>query len=91
MFAQLFGDVCLCFMMYFYDFRRCVSYFSIFLGHGAPLGPRGSKSREKLRGSCHHFGHFLRNCLVYFPEVMFDDFLEPSFWGPRWRFGAHGD
>ena len=28
---------------------------------------------------------------MYFPEVIFDDFLEPSFWGPRWRFGAHGD
>ena len=28
---------------------------------------------------------------VYFPEVIFNDFLEPSFGGPRWRVGAHGD
>ena len=38
--------------MYFYDFTR----FAVFLGYGAQFSPRGPKSREKLRGRCHHFG-----------------------------------
>ena len=54
----------------------------------------GLKRVEKVVKS--YAGHvrvevILETFSVYFPEVIFDDFLEPTFWGPRWRFGVHVD
>ena len=57
--------------------------------HWAQEGLKGSK---KLRwGGDAPVELIFETFSVYFPEVIFDDLLEPSFWGPRWRFGAHGD
>ena len=54
----------------------------------APKHPQNIKKRSQFLTP---FSFRMGTFSVYFPEVIFNDFLEPSFGGPRWRFGAHGD
>ena len=56
-------------------------------GHGSQTPAKDQKTSQFLTPFSFRMGTFS----VYFPEVIFNDFLESSFGGPRWRFGAHGD